>query len=155
MSFKIALSDRKVEAIMASSNSITKKVVTKFVSNLWAKLRKERAGMENACLIYDNTSCHINKEVNEFLQRKEICVLSIPPYSPQLNWAEKVIAYIKNRLVQAKASSEVMSLSLVRKIISEMTAETPKMLWRSSFIETLKKMKTLIKLDSRTNIRFG
>jgi len=52
--------------------------------------------------------------------------ITIPPYSPQLNAAEKVIAVIKNRLKQQWISSKVPSLSLVKEIIDEVSQETCK-----------------------------
>ena len=95
MSFILGISKEKIEEILASDRSINSKSFTWFIYDIWKNNAwgKDKKGKQ--VIILDNSSVHNRKESLTFMKKKWIKCISIPPYSPQLNAAEKVIGAIK------------------------------------------------------------
>jgi hypothetical protein len=49
-------------------------------------------------LLHDNARCHFAKRVTRYLETKNVGVVRIPPYSPDLNPAEGLINEVKMRV---------------------------------------------------------
>ena len=69
--------------------------------------------------------------------------ISIPPYSPQLNTVEKIIAVIKHKVKKKLLDSKILSLKSTKKIIDQISPETWRKWISSSWIETLSKIRIL------------
>ncbi|MBI4017202.1 MAG: transposase [Candidatus Aenigmarchaeota archaeon] len=50
------------------------------------------------CLIIDNASWHLTKDVMNFIKQKRITLIRLPPYSPELNPIEQYWKNVKNWL---------------------------------------------------------
>jgi transposase len=50
----------------------------------------------------DNAAVHRAEGVNEWAASKQIKLLTLPPYSPELNPAEKIISSIKAKVKKAR-----------------------------------------------------
>ena len=98
MSFIVAFSKRRIEGIIASNNSIISKIFWFFLNDIWNKFSNADHLRRKPVIILDNWKLHKSKETLNFVDLKGIRFLSIPPYTPQLNGAEKMIALIRSRL---------------------------------------------------------
>ena len=140
MSFWVAFSEKKIEAIIAWSKSINTKIFTWFISDLWNSLRMDSRNMKNACLIFDNSSVHTNAEIVDFSLKGGLRWITIPPYSPQLNPCEKIIAVIKKKLKTHWLRDEPLNLNIMKKIIDEVDENTWRGWIESAKIEIYNKM---------------
>jgi len=50
------------------------------------------------CIIVDNATWHLTKDVMNFIKQKEIKLIRLPPYSPELNPIEQYWKNVKNWL---------------------------------------------------------
>ena len=98
--------------------------------------------MNNAWIAIDNWSVHKSIIVKDFVKKRGIRWITIPPYSPKLNATEKAIAVIKGKLRKEWIASKELSLNFVRKIVDSMGPEICNEWITSSPFETFKKMKT-------------
>ena len=126
VSFVIALSSRQIEGIMASTWSIKTVTFNWFLRDVWNIFQNEGINAQNAWFIFDNASIHRNSKSIVFMEKYGLRWISIPPYSPQLNLAEKVIAIIKNKLNERLLGRQHLNLGLVKKIVDEISPEA----WR-------------------------
>jgi len=58
------------------------------LEHLWKRIRRVRpeySALGNWFLLHDNAPVHWAVAVQEFLARKQVCVLNHPPYSPDLS----------------------------------------------------------------------
>ena len=49
-------------------------------------------------ILCDNATIHKAKQVRNYLESSKILMVTIPPYSPTLNAAEKIILAIKEKI---------------------------------------------------------
>ena len=119
MSFWVALSNRKVEAIIAWSKSINARIFKWFLSDLSKCLRRDANNTKQTCFIFDNSSIHSNTKIKDYWDKAGLRWITIPPYSPQLNPCEKIIAVIKTKLRSYWVRDESLNLRIVKKIIDE------------------------------------
>ena len=85
----------------------------------------------NYCIIYDNASIHKTKLIESISIKSKITILTIPPYWPVLNAAEKLILGIKKKIFKYNDQGRYQcwsyhfsyfrrtTFSLVAKIIDE------------------------------------
>ena len=93
-------------------------------------------------IVLDNASLHKSKDTIKFIRKNSIKLISIPPYSPQLNAAEKMIALIKSKLRKSWIENELRSLKLIKRIVDGINSESWESWFKSSRIEVFHKMKT-------------
>ena len=125
LSFIVALSEQAIEGIMAVEKSIEGKTFYWFISDVWRKMW-EKNGNDKVCMIMDNAALHKSKAVVEGIQRDGIRWVTITPYSPQLNAAEKIIAVLKYKMKKVIVSGRSLSLSRIKEIIDTVSSRT----WR-------------------------
>ena len=124
MSFVLAFSKNKIEGIMASDHSIYSKTFWKFIKDVYVSIKNDDEESANPWFIMDNWSVHTsNESIETFKNLRAMCVL-IPPYSPQLNPAEIMIARIKGEIRQNWITSKPLSLQLVKRIVDKITPYT-------------------------------
>ena len=154
MSFEITFSASGVKGIMASSKSINTTSFIWFLEDMLNHITEKGVSRDKICIIFDNSSVHTNGDSAEFMMTKKIKWVTIAPYSPQLNPAEKLIALVKNRLKQWWLNEKSLSLWYVKKIIDEISDEEIIGCIRASRMETFRKMKLLnfSKLASKTRV---
>lgn len=72
----------------------------------------------------DNSSVHVNPTSRKFMSDSGIKCVSIPPYCPQLNAAEKAIAAIKSNLKKCWIGGRTPNLNIVKQTIDGLTEES-------------------------------
>ena len=80
-----------------STGSINKKLFVQFINDIWNELNEENSDDPKAWFIMNKSSVHKNEHVIKTVENQRIRCITIPPYSPQLNAAEKTIAILKPR----------------------------------------------------------
>ena len=122
MSFIIAFSSSRIEGVLASNISIKYFSFRKFIKDMW-KMKREVEGTDpvEVCLIFDNSSVHVNGESERFFKEQEIWWISIPIYSPQLNPTERLIASIKSKVWKHWMKNKPLSLGLVKRTIDDVS----------------------------------
>ena len=143
MSFIVAISSTKLEGIMASTESILSESFTLFINEVYEEIKNSVSNPEKIWFIFDNSSLHRSKEFLKFARNKGVRCLAIPPYTPQLNAAEKTIVCIKSKLKEHWAASKLLSLGLIKTIIYNITSGTWEKWVRSTMLETLKTLKVM------------
>ena len=141
MSFIIAMSNRGIEGIKASTCTIDSEVYIWFCKNVWRRLTSKTEKIRDPVIIWDNASLHIWKESAEFMYKQGIKWVTITPYSPQLNPAEKIIGFIKNKLRGAWLDGKPLSIAALKKILDNITPEIWNGWIKSSRTEIMNKMK--------------
>ena len=143
MIFVIAFSSSRIEGILALSISIKSFSFRKFIMEIWkTKIESEFTDRDNVCLVFDNSSAHVNGGTERFFNEQEIWWINIPPYSPQLNPTERLIALIKSKVWKHWMRNKPLSLWLVKRIVDDVSQENCQSLIKSSRNECLKKLKT-------------
>ena len=113
MYFVIAASSQHIYGIMASEKANTAEVFMYFLDNLL--IHSERLFnkcSEKTLFIIDNASIHKTKSVDEYAKRKEIPLLTIPPYSPALNGTETIIQSIKSKVNLQRSDRRYCNIEL-------------------------------------------
>ena len=142
-SFIVTISDHRLEGVLASSVSIKTQVFNLFILDVWTKIAEEGADMKKTCFIMENASLYVSNTSTEFANKYKIRWITIPPYSPQLNAAEKAITVIKAKLRQLWIGSKSFNLKTIKNIVDSIQTETWKELFCSFRKEVLNKMKNL------------
>ena len=103
MSFMVGFSCRGIYGVIETTESHIFESFIFFISNSLGN-RTNFHGLEPSKLIiaWDNSSIHKSKEVIKFLKNTKIQILTICPYWPTLNPAEKLILFIKQKLKMFK-----------------------------------------------------
>ena len=123
LSFIVTLSEQAIEGIKDAEKSIEGKTFYWFISDVWRKMW-EKNGNNKVCIIMDNAALHKSKAVVEGIQRDGIRWVTITPYSPQLNAAEKMIAVLKSKMKQVIVSGRSLSLSRIKEFIDTVSSRT-------------------------------
>ena len=123
MSFIIAISNSGIEGIKASTSTIESEVYIWFCKDVWRRLISKIDKIKDRVIIWDNASLHIWKESTEFMHKNGIKWVTITPYSLQLNSAEKIIGFIKNKLRGAWLDGKLLSIAALKKIFDNITQE--------------------------------
>ena len=143
MSFAVALSRKRVEGILASNKSINSSMFKWFMQDVVNMNNKERDNANKIGFIMDNSPIHCSIEWKEFMKKSKVRWIIIPPYSPQLNTAGKLIGLVKEKLHQKWVRNKPLSLELVKSIIDEVFEDSCRKWINSSREDTFKKMKIL------------
>ena len=142
-SFVVALSRKQVKWILSlntSKKSEMFKWVIKDVANLIEK--EDNRGK----YFYLSWTIHkfieaMSKETS--WRNKKIKQITIPPYSPQLNFVEKLIGLIKGRVRKSWLRYKPLNLNLLKEIIDGISIDSLEKYIKSLREEALKKMKIL------------
>ena len=103
MSFMVGFSCRGIYGVIGTTGSHTFETFISFISNsLWNRTNVHRLEPSKLIIIWDNSYIHKSKEVIKFLENTKIQILTICPYWPTLNPAEKLILFIKQKLKMLK-----------------------------------------------------
>ena len=141
MSFVVAFSSVKIEGILASNISIKSFSFRKFVSDIWKwRSEYEPESFDNIFLVLDNASFHVNEAAVKFYEEQRVKWITIPPYSPQLNPAEKLIAWIKVQICKQWTKNKPLNLNMIKQIIDSITEQNCRGLINSSRREWMKKL---------------
>ena len=140
MSFIVAISSQRVEGLLASTGSIISKSFWLFIKDVKDSNMHLNNWNKKTCFIFDNSSLHRSQEFKKFINKNEVRWISIPPYTPQLNPAEKIIVVIKAKIRRQWMNSKVMSLDQIRTIADDIDKTTWEKWVKSSMIESFKYM---------------
>ena len=143
MSFIIALSWSGVEGLLASNKSINSELFVWFIRDIWQMAKRKGGQEEKVWILWDNSSMHVSQKSTEFMKQAGIPCLTIPPYCPQLNAAEKAIALIKFKLRSGWVGQAPINLILIKTIVDNIDVKQWENLVKSSRIETIRKMQLL------------
>ena len=149
MSFVVGVSSVRLEGILAWNESITTKTFWWFIGDIWNRFHQNDDWSTKLCFIFDNASLHCSSTSQKFMKEKGIKWISIPPYSPQPNPAEKAIALIKSRLKWKWIQGKPFSLKSVKEIVDEITEITWRKWIHSSWFESFLKINQLNFQSSR------
>ena len=99
MSFMIAFSRARFYGIKGTQRSGDSKMFLRFTKNL-IKYRWSWDNDDNAkwWIILDNATIHTSKEIREDLRDLKVKMITICPYCPFLNPAEKLILWVKEKI---------------------------------------------------------
>ena len=99
MSFIVGFSINRIYGIMRTTSTHHHKSFITFVNHI-IDYRTNKLKLSDSKLIFvcDNSSIHKSKEVKEYLNKNSVNVMTIWPYSPALNPAEKMILYIRQKI---------------------------------------------------------
>ena len=140
-SFVIAISNKGIEGIKASTNSINSQIFTWFCEDVWRRLTDGDEKTQTPVIIWDNASLHTWKESTEFMKKQGIKWITITPYSPQLNAAEKIIGFIKSKLRKVWLNGKPLSIAALKEILDQIIFDIWKGWINSSRTEIMNKMK--------------
>ena len=141
MSFVVALSNKRVEELMASTTSIISKSFCLFIKDLNEEYKSYDYQNNKICFIFNNCSLHRNKDFKQFANEHSVRWISIPQYTPQLNPADKIIAVIKSKIRKQWECSKVMSLDRIKTIVDDIEEITWRKWVKSSLVESFKLMR--------------
>ena len=99
MTFVCAISKLCFYGVMGVKGTTDGQCIVKFIRQLW-EFRKTKHELNDTkfILVSDNASVNICQEVSEFISSSKLRMMTINPYSPAANPAEKVINCIKTKL---------------------------------------------------------
>ena len=101
MSFVVALSEYKIYGIMGAEDAINTKTIKHYVE--WMLVERnlcKEARKRSFALVWDNASINTSNEAVKFYLGSRIRVITLVPYTPALNPAEKLISAIKSQVIK-------------------------------------------------------
>ena len=99
MSFIIEFSIDRVYGVLGTTSTHSHKSFITFISNILDYRVYRLKGVDSRlAIVCDNASIHKSKEVKEYLNKTEVQIMTIWPYSPALNPAEKMILFIRQKI---------------------------------------------------------
>ena len=98
MSFIIGFSIKRIYGVLRTTATHSHKSFITFISNILDYRVNRFEGVDSRLVIVYNNVIHKNKEVKEFLNKTEVQIMTIWPYSSPLNPAEKMILFIKKKI---------------------------------------------------------
>ena len=92
---------------MVQNEPFTGESFSQFLKESFSRYSKDQVyGDENVLLVLDNAKQHQSTIVGDLLVEMGIKALTLPPYCPELNPAEKIIRAIKMRLKALKSHDQ-------------------------------------------------
>ena len=99
MSFMIGFSVQRIYGVYGTTSTHKNASFISFISNaLEYRTNVWKLTDTNLVIVWDNSSIHKSIEVKNFIRKFKIKILTISPYCPTLNPAEKMILYIKQKI---------------------------------------------------------
>ena len=97
--FRCVIKSICVYGVMAIEQAKIAKILIHFLDDLIKWRDKTSKGSESkVCFIIDNASIHKTTDVKWFADKRSLCLLTIPSYSPSLNSAGTIIQTIKSKV---------------------------------------------------------
>ena len=107
MSFFWALSKTRVLGLMGKEETNKSEIMKHYLKCMFQNLNNRDISQDKRTIIvWDNAPVHTSNATIEFIRSAKLRVLSIPPYTPSLNPAEKLINAIKIKLKKFQANGE-------------------------------------------------
>ena len=101
MSFIVALSEYKIYGIMGAEETINTKTIKHYVESMLVERNLSKENRKRSfALVWDNASVNASSEAAKFYIGSRIKVITIVPYTPALNPAEKLISAIKSHIIK-------------------------------------------------------
>ena len=94
MFFIVAFSEEKFYGIQGKTNAINSEDFIAFIKNIRRNINRNT----QLCIVWDNASFHVSRQVNEWTRNSGVAIIMISPYSPSLNPAEFWIAVVKTKI---------------------------------------------------------
>ena len=106
MTFIVAVSKLYLYGVMSIAGTSTSSCIIHFIKSV-CKMREAKQGISGTKFIFvaDNASVHIASDVEKFVMKYGLRLLTIAPYSPALNPSEYVINCIKSKLRQTQSQN--------------------------------------------------
>ena len=89
------MSNKGIEGIKTCTDTIKSEIFIWFWEDIWKRMTEGSERIKNPVIIWDNASLHTLKETTEFMTKQGIKWVTITPYSPQLNSAERSLDILK------------------------------------------------------------
>ena len=103
MSFYVAFKAERFYGIIGVRGTVNSKIFIHFLSKVLKCIQKlGPEEMKELILVLDNASTYKTKMVSKFVENSKIMILTIPPYKPSLNPAEKFILEVKSKIRQKR-----------------------------------------------------
>ena len=107
MSFFWALSHKRVYGLMGKEDTNTSYIVRHYLRSLNEdRIISDESQENRTIVVWDNAFVHSSSITTEFVKSANLRVLTIPPYTPCLNPAEKLINSIKMKLKKLQADGK-------------------------------------------------
>ena len=91
MSFILSLSEYKIYGIMGAEETINTKTIKHYVESMLVERNLSKENRKRSfALVWDNASVNASSEAAKFYIGSRIKVITIVPYTPALNPAEKL-----------------------------------------------------------------
>ena len=103
MSFMVGFSRQRFYGIFGTTSSNNSNSFLRFVKNaIEHRTNDLKIEDKRFIIVWDNASLHISEEVKRYLSNTEVIICTIAPYSPCLNPAERLILYIKKKVMKIR-----------------------------------------------------
>ena len=145
MSFIVAFSQSRFYGIAGTEGTNDSIIFGKILIQLWNSF-SDIGGFDadRSILVMDNASIHKTQYIQEIAVREKIQIITIAPYEPSLNPAEKLILSIKSKMKACCNRGRLMSLSLVKSIVNEVAKLNLQKMVEASYKEALVRMRQLV-----------
>ena len=141
----VAFSKFRFYGLMGSSGTIDSTIFGIFLYKLLKSIHKNHSiDSNNLIFVMDNASIHKSSHVAGMLKNKAVRILTIAPYEPWLNPAEKLILALKSKLRMLHNRGKLITLSIAKSVADEIAQVKLESTINSSIKETLDKMKKII-----------
>ena len=145
MSFIVAFSSSKFYAIMGVNGTINAAIFGLFLKRLTESMQEYRhLNTNKQVLVFDNAPIHKANHIKKLLVDANITIITITPYEPSLNAAEKLILAIKSKIKTRQYQGKMMSLASVKAVADEVSNIRLSGLVEATFKESLEKMKAYL-----------
>ena len=103
MSFMVGFSQQGLYGLIGTLSSNNSSSFIRFIKHtIEHRTKTLKVNDWKFIIVWDNASLHTSKEVREYINSTKIIILTINPYSPCLNPAERLILYIKKKVAQIR-----------------------------------------------------
>ena len=107
VSFIWAISKEWFYGVMGVSGTTNSRIIIKFIKEIWEfHMKRADFNKKKFILVSDNASVNVWNEVIKFVLSSRLRMMTIPPYWPAMNPAEKVINWIKTKIREAQAKNK-------------------------------------------------
>ena len=144
MSFIVAFSRTKLYGIMGVQGTINSLIFGLFLKQLYDVINSnDPESNDRRVLVMDNASIHKSRHIHSLVKGKKARILTICPYEPSLNPAEKLILSIKSKIKTRQFQGRTISLALIKAVIDEVASVRLEGMIDASFKEAIWKIKQI------------
>ena len=91
--FIVGISSQNKYSLIGTTGTGDSALFTYFLKKIINDNREHANRHKKLVFVWDNSSIHTSKKVNDFLKKEEVSILTITPYSPWLNPVESYIGW--------------------------------------------------------------